>query len=373
MLGLRDFPLSQPGFYDDFTMKMVGLSQTIPFPGKLGFRRRSAEREVDGAVATADAAARQAERDVRVAFYDLAFVDRALDVVGRNRDVLVNLIKVTESRYSVGAAEQQDVLRARVEATRLAEQAVTLTEQRLASLAQLNAVLDRPSNTPVHTPQIPARIARAAVADSAGHVRFASAVLGARAADSPLPSLAELQEAALRQSPVLHEHEAMILAQTERLELARKEHLPDFDIAFEYGQRTGYRDLFTARVSIPLRLQRSGKQNQLVIAARGDLAALEAEHGARRNEIRATVARLDSELARQRAQLALYKSALIPQGRASLTSALASYQVGRVEFLTLLDNQATLFNYETEYFRVLSDFAKTLAELALVVGKEVLP
>ena len=104
-----------------------------------------------------------------------------------------------------------------------------------------------------------------------------------------------------------------------------------------------------------------------------DLATLEAEHDVRRNEIRASVARLHADLERQRAQLALYKGSIIPQGRASLTSAMASYQVGRVPFLTLLDSQATLFNYETEYFRVLTEFAKALAELERVVGTEILP
>lgn len=65
--------------------------------------------------------------------------------------------------------------------------------------------------------------------------------------------------------------------------------------------------------------------------------------------------------------------AILPQGRAALTSATAGYQVGRADFLTLLDSQATLFSYELTYFRVLSDFAKTLAELERVVGEEVLP
>lgn len=372
-VGLRDFPLSRPGFYDDFTMKMVGVSQTIPYPGKLGLQRRLAERDVEAAGAAASAVSLQIARDVRAAAYEIAFIDRALDVVARNRNVLVDLIKVTEARYAVGTAGQQDVLRARVEASRLAEQAVTLTEQRRAALAQLNAALNRPGDAPVPPQTIPARIARAAVADSAVHVRFASAALGARAADSPLPPLAELQATAVRESPVLREHEAMIAAQAARVALARKDERPDVDVSLEYGQRAGYRDLVTATVSIPLRLQKGRKQDQLVIAARGDLTALEAEHDARRNAIRADVARLDAELERQRAQLALYKASIIPQGRASLTSALASYQVGRVEFLTLLDNQSTLFTYETEYFRVLTDFAKTLAELERVVGQEILP
>lgn len=372
-VGLRDFPLSRPGFYDTFTMKMVGVSQTIPYPGKLGLQRRAAARELEAAEAALTGTTQQVARDVRVAYYDLAFLDRALDVVARNRNVLVDLIKVTEARYTVGTAGQQDVLRARVEASRLAEQAVALTEQRRAVLAQLNAVLDRPSDAPAPPATIPARIARAAVADSARQVRFASAALGARSADSPLPPLADLQATALRASPVLRAREATIAAQAARVELAQKDYRPDIDVSFDYGQRAGYRDLVTATVSIPLRLQKGRKQDQLAAAARGDLTALEAEQAAERNAIRAEVARLDAELERQRAQLALYKTSIIPQGRASLTSALASYQVGRVEFLTLLDTQSTLFTYETEYFRVLTDFAKTLAELERVVGQEILP
>ena len=205
-----------------------------------------------------------------------------------------------------------------------------------------------------------------------GLIDFVSAALGARAANSPLPTVDELQSLAIRESPLLREHEAIIAAQTERVAFARKAYLPDFDVSFDYGQRAGYRDLVTATVSIPLRLQQRSKQGQVVVAARADLATLEAEHDVRRNEIRASVARLHADLERQRAQLALYKGSIIPQGRASLTSAMASYQVGRVPFLTLLDSQATLFNYETEYFRVLTEFAKALAELERVVGTEIL-
>ena len=66
-------------------------------------------------------------------------------------------------------------------------------------------------------------------------------------------------------------------------------------------------------------------------------------------------------------------TAILPQGRAALTSASASYQAGRGTFLSVLNGQATLFAYETEYYRDLTDFAKTLAELESVIGAEVLP
>lgn len=372
MAGVQNLPVSEPGFTDFMTMKMVGVGQTIPYPGKLGLRRRAAESEAVAAEAALAAATRAVTADVRTAYYELAFLDRALEIVERNQRVLVDFIRITEALYGVGTAGQQDVLRARVEATRLAESAVTLTEQRRAALARLNAVLDRPSEVPIAEPRVPERVARAAVADSAAEIRFVSTALGARAVRSPLPPLVELQETAVRESPVLREHEAMIAAQAARVELARKEHLPDFDVSLSYGQRSGFTDMLTAIVSVPLPVQKGRKQDAFVATERAELAALQAEHHAHANELRATVARLYTEAERQRAQLALYVKAIIPQGRAALASATSSYQVGRVEFLTVLDNQATLFNYETEYFRTLTDFAKTMAELERVVGKEIL-
>jgi outer membrane protein TolC len=375
MAGVQNVPLGREAGMsgpDPMTMRMVGVGQALPYPGKLALRRRVAERELDAARAALDAATRQVVRDVKDAYAELAFLDQALAIVDRNRDVLVAFTRVTDARYGVGVGGQADVLKARVEATRLAETAVTLTEQRRAAAARLNAALDRPTDAPVERPTIPAAVARAAVPASAGEIRFTSAALGARAADSPLPALAELQETAVRESPEIREHEAMIAAEAARLELARKEALPDFDVSLQYGQRGGGRpDMVSATVSVPVPVFKRRKQDQLVAERGAELATLEAEHHVKVNAIRAEVARLVSELERSRAQLALYVKALLPQARASLSSATASYQVSRVEFLTVLDTQATLFTYETEYFRVLSDFARNLAELERVGGKEV--
>ena len=359
---------------DEMTMRMVGIEQMLPYPGKLSLRRRVAEREADALSAALAVSQRQLVRDVKSAYYDLAFTDQALSIVKRNADVLGSLIKVTEARYGVGVAGQQDVLKARVEATRLAETAVTLSEQRRATLARLNTLLDRQTDTPVEQPTIPESVTRAAVSSSADRIRFTSTALGARAADSPLPSVSALQETAVSESPEIRENDAMIAAQVARLELARKDVLPDFDLSLQYGQRGGgLPDMVTALVSVPLPVFKGRKQNQLVSEAAAQVDALGADRAQRQNVLRAEVARLVSQLERSRSQLALYVKALLPQAHASLTSATASYQVSRVEFLTVLDNQATVFNYETEYFRALSDFAKNLAELERVVGKEVIP
>lgn len=373
MAGIRNYPIAGgEGFSDFMTMKMLGVGQVFPYPGKLGLRRRVSELEVAAAEARREAAEWAVRREVTAAYADLVFLDRALEIVERNEKLLASFIGVTESRYGVGTGGQPDVLKARVEAARLAEEAVALTERRRAALARLNAALDRPSETPVQAPALPDRIARAAVAESPENIRFASATLGSRVTDSPLPPLSELQQRAVLQNPAIRAHGAMIQAQTAQVELVRKEHLPDFDISVQYGQRTDRSDMLSATVSIPIPLRKGQRQDLLVREAEADLSALEAEHHERENEIRAAVASAYADLERDRAQLGLYVKSIIPQGRAALESATASFQVGRVDFLTLLQNQTTLYDYETAYYDALTRFAERLAELESTVGEEIL-
>ena len=103
MAGVQNLPATRPGFADEMTMAMVGVSQTLPLNGKLGLRRRVAAFEVDAARADVDRMRAAVVRDVRVAYYDLAYFDRALALVVRNRDALLGLAQLAEARYGSGA------------------------------------------------------------------------------------------------------------------------------------------------------------------------------------------------------------------------------------------------------------------------------
>ena len=174
-------------------------------------------------------------------------------------------------------------------------------------------------------------------------------------------------------NPTLRAHEAEIAAQTAREELAAKTHLPDLDLSWQYGQRDDRSDMLTFMVSVPVPLNRAKRQDQQIAEAGADLAGLQAEHHAMVNTIRAEVATTYSAAERARARLALFVTAIIPQGRGALESTRSAFQVGRADFQAVLADQNTVFNYELEYFRTLSDFAKQIAELERVTGAEVLP
>lgn len=371
-LGVTDLPIARPGFYDDFTMKVARVTQTLPLAGAPSARGRAAQREADAAGYRVDAMRLDLVERIKDAYYELAYLDRALAIIRASHVVLTDLARASEARYAAGTGGLEDALKARIEAARLADDAVALSAQRSAALAQLNAVLDRPSDESVDSVVVPMAIVRAASPDSAAGVTFVSPVLGAVAAHSPLPPLAELQEEAERSSPELREHESMIAADAARVDLARKERFPDVDVSLEYDQRSGFPDFVTAMVSLPIPIHGGRKQGQMVVEARSQLAADEAQHHASVNDVRAMVAGQYADVERARTELALYTKAVLPQANASLHSATAGYQAGRGNFASVLAAQAAVFEYETNSYRALTDFAKGVAKLERTVGKEIL-
>ncbi len=371
MAGVLNFPYASPGYGDNFTMNTVRLTQTFPYPGKLSLAEHVARDDESAANATAGQMKLDAVRDVKTAYYELAFVRQAQAITARGGSVVEGLISVAQARYTVGTATQADVLRARVDAARLAEDAAMLDAAERDALARLNAVADRPSDTPVGPAVIPPRLVRLAGADSAVPVRFASSALGAPPTGSPLLSVDSLQALAVAESPMLRAHEARIAAQEHRVALSEKAHLPDFDVSLEYDERPNFPNYVSAFISIPLRLQRGRKQDQEVVGARAELAALHAEHRAEVNALRQRIASLASNAERARTQVAISLKAILPQARASLESATASYQAGRADFAAVSDAQTILFTYETAYARAVADFAITVAQLESAVGTEV--
>jgi outer membrane protein TolC len=111
----------------------------------------------------------------------------------------------------------------------------------------------------------------------------------------------------------------------------------------------------------------------MVAEARSTLAADEAEHHATMNDIRAMVATEYAAVERARTQLALDSRVILPQARAGVESATASYRAGRGEFLSVLQAQASVFEIETDSDRALTDFARGVAQLDRTIGTGVLP
>ena len=159
------------------------------------------------------------------------------------------------------------------------------------------------------------------------------------------------------------------------VDLARKDYYPDFDVKFAYGQRDRAPDgmrrdqmvSFTVAINLPVwrETKRDPRVAEAIAMRNQALDMVQAQSNELSMKLRQQVANADQSLKSAR----LYKTAILPLARLAVESSLAAYRVNRVDFLTLLDNQMTVLNYEVSYASALSSYNKALAEIDLLTGK----
>lgn len=366
--GLVSVPF--PGFDLDregMTMGSVQIGQRLSAPGVRGAREAIARETHSASRRSAEEVELQVVERLKQAYYELLFVDGAVEVLDRNRSLVADLAEVATARFAVGRTPQQDVLRAQTEVTRLEEQIAGLQARRVAAAAEINALLQRPTTEAVE-PVYPAAVRTLALAPLPAGAFTAVALDGGLGGD--FPSLPELQEEAIRRRPMLLAHVHEIEAGREAVRLAERQRFPDVNVMLGYGARWGRGDMVTALVSVPLPLFADRKQSQAVIEAEHELAADELGHHQMVAELQAEVVSRYAALVRTREQILLLNEGVIPQARATIESAMAAYQAGRVEFTSLLEAQAMLFRNEIELARRMADFGRELAALERAAGVE---
>jgi outer membrane protein, heavy metal efflux system len=69
--------------------------------------------------------------------------------------------------------------------------------------------------------------------------------------------------------------------------------------------------------------------------------------------------------------ITLYSKGIVPQSSLALESSMAGYQVGKVDFLSMLANFTTVLNYETDYYRQLADYLTAIARMESLTGVDI--
>jgi outer membrane protein TolC len=373
-LGFTNLRTTSLDFSDDFmTMKVVQLGQTVPLPGQVGHRREAAALQSESATHLVEAVRIQVVAEVKRAYAELYYRDRALAIVDRNLAVLRGLEEVTRARYATGASRQPAVLRAGLEIDGLEAQRVVLAESRRAALARLNALRDRPAGTPVGPTALPPGLL-SLLPLGAGGPGFPSALEVGRPGASPgLPPLDSLVARAVARKPELRAHVARIRAQEETVDLARARRWPAPRIAVGYGQREGFPDMLNASLSFGLPVFAGAKQHAAVREEREALARERSLHDRMVREIERDVTAAHAEVTDALGRLALYERGILARARANLEATIAAYRSGAEDFLALLDSQTTLYRHELDHRRRLADLLAAWAGLERAVGGEITP
>lgn len=345
--GTLEAPRVQATVMDVFSLggPSVMVSQTIPGGAKRALMTEAAAREAGVAEAELSQQRLGIARDLRQAYYEHVYLNRAREIYRQSLDSLRNLRKVADAKYAVGSGLQQDPIRAQRELSMRLDQGLKLDSELSSSLAWINVLANRPTEAAVQVPQdLPAL--------------------------PPLPSAESLLARAESQSPTLQAAKARVEAQAAMLRLSRQERgTPDFEVGVEAGRSMpGDMTYLGGMVGINLPWLSAGRFEGKVKEAESSLAAAEAAYQAERNRLRGEIHRVLAELKRQERQAQLYKQGLMPQSLQALQASLAAYQVSKVDFDTVLESQAAVYQVQTEEARIKADYHQTLAKLEALIG-----
>ena len=342
-LGVINAPLDPLSLRrEDMTMKMLGLSQKLPFAGKRDLRRAVATADADSMELAVQEARNKLVRDVRVAHEELAFNAESQRIVARTRTALEQLEAIARSRYDVGQAAQNDVLDSQTELERLRIEQLRLTRENTVLQSELRRLLGRTG------PLTPINVAAPQLA--------AGSALGVDSAGLAI------------------ENRPQLLALQARVERNTRS---DFDLKLQYGQRDRAPDgmprddMVSLTVGLNLPIWRKSRLEPQVAEARAMRSQAQSMLAAQQLETRAALEEQQAIARQSRQSAELYQSTLLPQVHASVTSALAAYRVGGVDFLTLRQAQLREFDVATELAETIANHNKAVAEIDLLVGRSV--
>lgn len=320
----------------------VMVSQEIPFPGKRDARAAVAEREADAEFQQIAAARLAVTSRVKQAYYGVAYTQATGGVLERNRELLATLLKVSQQRYAVGQAAQQDVIKAQTQLSVLELQQQRLQQLRRAREGELNALLTRPAGTPIGP------------TEDLRFVPFGEA-------------LDVLVAQSIANAPMLKREQLMIERSRLAVDAARLDYKPDFTLSGGYAYAGSMPAMYEFRVGLTIPLQRRRRA-----AAVAEQLSLESAARQTYESSRLSIqGRLqdDYEMAATAVRLAgLYRDTVLPQARLALESSMASYQTGSVDFLTVLTNFSMVLEYEMTYFEELLQLHQAISRLEEMTG-----
>lgn len=348
--GLMNRSLPGLGLSDPLGMTQVQLMQMIPFPGKLALAGQVASARAEAQRARSADVRWDTRARVAMEYYEIWQLDRSLGVARETLRLLRGLGETARTMYGVGEGRQADVLRAQVTIARMEDEILRMEVERLSAAARLNALLDRPMGAPIDSLALPVF-------------------------PEVLPPLDTLIAEAEARRPMVAAGEAEVRAADAGVRLARREIWPDLQVGAQYGQRPmdGGTDRMVSLmlgVSLPifagsrqLPMRREAEAMRLMAAA--DLASMRAD-------TRGRVVELHAAVERSRRLGALYRGTILPQSEAAVASALSAYRVGGIDLMALLDSRMTVNQYRQDLNRLDAEEGRALAELEMMVGRELL-
>ena len=329
----------------DFAYIGLGVSQDIPYPGKLKLRGEIAKREADVLQQQVESVRRAVLAEVKAAYFQLAYLSKTLGILESDGELLKQVAQAADARYRSGMGTQQDVLQEQLQKTKLVRE-IAMHHLEVGKLeARLKQLLNRPQESPD--------------------------IESTDLTETPLPqSYNELLTAAKAQNPELAGAQKMIEKQSLQIDLARKDFKPDFNVQYMW-QRTDpsqYRAYYMLNFGVRVPIYRSRKQKPELAEAQTEELRARSEFEAQSQQVASQLRTLYVITQQTSEMLRIHRGGLSPQAHSEFQAGLASYQSNKQDFQAILAAFLDVLRLDEEYWQNLAEYETAIGRIEQITG-----
>ncbi|OGN58190.1 MAG: hypothetical protein A3D18_01960 [Chlamydiae bacterium RIFCSPHIGHO2_02_FULL_49_29] len=326
-------------------MLQYQISQTFPFPGKLGLRGKVAAEILKQFQSEESITIKDLVLQAKKLYFQLYFNQSSWWINKNNRDLSKGIIEDSLALYRSGIKGYEEVIKAQVELQRLDEELLGIESERIFIVSMLNAILNRSQ--------------RAELGQAEEVVTSSYELI-----------YGKLELIALQARPELTELQAKVKEQEMMAKLAKREYYPDITLSTSYEQmrKNLHDNAWEASISFTIPLWIEKRQKRQVREAKAKALANRNALQGMESTIRGQIQDLLGKLKANEEKLLLYKTGLIPKIIEALKTSEISYRTGKGDFLILLDTRRQYQEIELGYERNKAEREILLAELERAVG-----
>ena len=329
----------------DFAYLGLGISQDLPYPGKLRLRGEIAKKDADVTQQRYESVRRTILAEVKIAYFQLGYLAKQQMILEGDGKILEQIEQAVEARYRSGMGNQHDVLQAQLERTKLLSE-ITVNQLESGKIqAQIKQLLNRAQSSPdIETTEL-------------------SESLATRTFD-------ELLAAAKANNPEIASAQKTVERQGLQVDLARKDFYPDFNLQYMWQRTdpTQFRAYYMVTLGVRIPIYRGRRQQPELAQAEADQNRAKSEYETQTQQIAFQLRQQFLSAQKSQELLNIYREGLIPQARAELEAGMAAYQSNRQDFQALLASFLDVLKLDEEYWQTLSEHETALAQLEQMTG-----
>ena len=329
----------------DFAYVGLGVSQDLPYPGKLRLRGDIAKKDADATQQRYESVRREIVTQVKLAYFKLGYLAKRQTILDGDGQLLQQVEQSAEARYRSGMGNQQDVLQAQLERTKLLREIAMNQLEAGKSQAEIKQLLNRSqSSADIETIELSETL--------------------------PAYTYDQLLAAATANNPEIAGAQKMVEKQGLQVDLAKKDFYPDFNLQYMWQRTdpTQYRAYYMLTLGVRIPIYRGRRQQPEVAQAEADQSCAKSEYEMQTQQITFQLRQQFVSAEKSAELLKIYREGLVPQARAELQAGLAAYQSNRQDFQALLASFLDVLKLDEEYWQTLTEHETALAQIEGVTG-----